>query len=82
MNSWTQKFPNFEIFEGVPIKTRVPREVMFFGNYGNCIPHFTPQKNNAFSKRTRLLMNFNAFTVIFSLMKQGYLFSEPIYYML
>ena len=43
------------------------------------------EKNKAFSKRTRLLMNFIAFTLIFSLMykslKQGYLFSEPIYYM-
>ena len=31
MNSWTQncrKSPNFEISEGVPIKTRVPREVI------------------------------------------------------
>ena len=44
------------------------------------------EKNNAFSKRTRLLMNFNTFTLIFTLMykslKQGYLFSGPIYYML
>ena len=47
------------------------------------------EKNNAFSKRTPLFMNCNAFTLIFyflSLMfkslKQGYLFSEPIYYML
>ena len=31
MNSWTQncrKSPNFEFSEGVPIKTRVPREVI------------------------------------------------------
>ena len=30
-NSWTQNYrksPNFEISEGVPIKTRVPREVI------------------------------------------------------
>ena len=44
------------------------------------------EKNSAFSKRTRLPMNFNAFTQFFSLvyksLKQGYLFSEPIYYML
>ena len=47
------------------------------------------EKNNAFSKRTRLLMNgdaFNLFFYFYSLIykssNQGYLFSEPIYYML
>ena len=88
MNSWTQncrKSPNFEISEGVPIKTRVPREVIMVIMV-IAIPRFLSEKNNTFSKRTRLLLNLNAFTLIFSLiyisLKQGYLFSEPIYYML
>ena len=47
---------------------------------------FMSEKNNAFLKRTPLLKNFNTFALFFSLMykslKQGYLFSEPIYYIL
>ena len=58
INSWTQncrKSPNFEFSEGVPINTNAKG-----GNYGNCIPRFMTEKNNVFSQRTRLLMNFTA----------------------
>ena len=77
MNSWTQncrKSPNFEISEGVPIKTRVPREVIMV----IMVIAFH-------ALWTRLLLNCNAFTrfsLIYKSMKQGYLFSETIYYLL